>query len=246
MKLQKRHENLLYSHKKLIDSYVLLEATHEAMLAMVKSFQSHTCICAPHSIDLSCANTCCSQAKSSCDEHVLVKTCDSLIVSENDKLKRENEMLKMKLSQLKDEDHVQPSQDNRDHMVKKIEKGSTVICVKLPQINMKKSYQKIDKPKIKKKTHVKYFECSTLGHFSSEYPNKKVDQAKISRRQRRLSLIRYFACKEKSHKIADCPKEETVKQVCQNWMVQFDKSDGPILIENFRTFGQCNRGLKVV
>jgi hypothetical protein len=81
----------------------------------------------------------------------------------------------MKLSQLKGKSHVQPSQDNRDHMAKKLAKGSTVICTKLPQINLRTSYQKVDKTKIKKKTHVKCFECSTLGHLSSECPNKKND-----------------------------------------------------------------------
>jgi hypothetical protein len=60
----------------------------------------------------------------------------------------------MELSQLKGKCHLQPSQDNRDHMVKKLEKGSTVTFAKLPQINLKKSYQKIDKAKVKKKTHV--------------------------------------------------------------------------------------------
>jgi hypothetical protein len=91
-------------------------------------------------------------------------------------------MLKMELSQLKGKCHVQPSQDNHDHMVKKLEKGLTVTCVKLPLINFKTSYQKIDKHKIKKKAHVKCFECSTLEHFSSECPNKRNDQAKTSRR----------------------------------------------------------------
>jgi cyclopropane fatty-acyl-phospholipid synthase-like methyltransferase len=60
---------------------------------------------------------------------------------------------------------VQPSQDNRDHMVKKLEKGSTVTCVTLSQINLKTSYQKVDKTGIKKKAHVECFECSTLGYF---------------------------------------------------------------------------------
>jgi hypothetical protein len=110
-----------------------------------------------------------------------------LIASENDELKRENELLKMELSRLRVKGHVQPSQDNCDHMVKKLEKGSTVTCAKLPKINLNTSYQKFDKTKIKKKAHVKYFECSTLGYFSSECPNKKSDQAKPSRRQRSLS-----------------------------------------------------------
>jgi hypothetical protein len=68
------------------------------MLTTVKSSQPHTCSCASYSIDLSCANSCDSQAKSSCDEHVLVETCDRFIASKNDELKRENEMLKIELS----------------------------------------------------------------------------------------------------------------------------------------------------
>jgi hypothetical protein len=155
MKLLKRHEDLLYSHKELIDSYALLESAHEVIVTKVKDSKPHTCTCAPPSIDLSCANSYCSQVKPSCDEHVLIETYDSFIASENDELKIKNEMLKMKLSRLKDKDHVQPSQDNRNHMVKKFEKGLTVTCAKLPQINLKTSYQKIDKPKIKKKVHVK-------------------------------------------------------------------------------------------
>jgi hypothetical protein len=101
-------------------------------------------------------------------------------------------------------------------MVRKLEKGSTITCAKLPQINLKTSYQRVDKTKIKKKAHVKCFESSTLGHFSSECPNKKNDQAKLSRRQRRLSQRRCFACKEKCHSIVDCAKEDASKQVRQN------------------------------
>jgi hypothetical protein len=107
------------------------------------------------SIDLSCSNSCCSQAKPSCDEHVLVETCDSFIANKNDELRRENEIPKMELSRLKDKGHMQPSQDNCDHMVKKPEKGSTITCAKLSQINLKISYQKVDKTNIKKKAHVK-------------------------------------------------------------------------------------------
>jgi hypothetical protein len=151
MKLQRRYEDLLCSHKEVMDSYVLIESAHEVMVTTVKDSQPHTCICAQPSIDLSCANSYYSQAKSSCEENVLIQTCDSLIASENDELKRENEMLKMELSRLKDKVHVQPSQDNRDHMLKKLEKGSTITCAKLPQINLKISYHKVDNPKIKKK-----------------------------------------------------------------------------------------------
>jgi hypothetical protein len=174
MKLQKRHGDLLCSHKELMDSYALLESAHEVMVTMVKDSQPHTCTCAQSSIDLSCANSCFSQEKPPYDEHVLVETCDSLIASENDELERENEMLKMELSRLKGRGHVQPSQDNRDHMVKKLENGSIIICPKLPQINLKTSYQKVDKLKIKKKAQVKCFECSTLGTSHPNVPTRKV------------------------------------------------------------------------
>jgi hypothetical protein len=244
MKLQKRHEDLLCLHKELIDSYALLESAHEVMVTKVKDSQPHTCTCAQLCIDLSYTNSCCSQGKPSCDEHVLVEICDSLIASENDELKRENEMLKMELSQLKEKGYVQPSQDNRDYMVKNLEKGSTITCTKLPQINLKTSYQKVDKTKIKKKAHVKCFECSTLEHFSSECPNKKNDQAKPSRRQRSLSQKMCFSYKEKGHNIADCSIEVS-KQVCQNRTVWFDKPKYPVSVENYRTSRQCNKGFKV-
>jgi Pyruvate/2-oxoacid:ferredoxin oxidoreductase delta subunit len=96
-------------------------------------------------------------------------------------------------------------------MVKKLEKGSIVTYAKFPQINLRTSYQKVDKAKIKKKAQVKCFECSTLGHFSSECPNKKSDQENHSRRQRSLSQRRCFGCKEKYHNIVVYPKEEALK-----------------------------------
>jgi hypothetical protein len=158
---------------------------------------------------------------------------------------RESEVLKMELSQLRGKGHVQPSQNNRDHMVKKLEKGSIVTCAKLPQINLKTSYQKFDRTKIKKKAHAKCPECSTLGHFSSECHNKKSDQAKPSKRQRSLSQRRCFGCKEKGYNIVVCAKEEASKQVCQNWTVRFSKPKYPGFAENFRTSEQCNKGFKV-
>jgi hypothetical protein len=130
-------------------------------------------------------------------------------------------------------------------MMKKFEKGSIITCAKLPQINLKTSYQKVDKPKIKKKAHVKCFECTTLEHFSSECPNKKSDQAKPSRRQRSLSQKRCFGCKEKGHNITIYLKEEASKQVYQNRTVRFGKPEYPVSAENFRTSGKCNKSFKV-
>jgi uncharacterized membrane-anchored protein YhcB (DUF1043 family) len=47
-------------------------------------------------------------------------------------------------------------------MVKKLEKGSTVTCAKLSQINLKKSYQKLDKPKTS---------ASSSLHWDTSHPN---------------------------------------------------------------------------
>jgi hypothetical protein len=130
-------------------------------------------------------------------------------------------------------------------MVKKLKKGSNVTCTKLPQINIKTSYQKIDKTKIKKKPQGKCFECLTLRQFTSECPNKNNDQAKLSRRQRSLSQRMCFDYKEKCHNIDDCPKEEALKQVRQNWRVRFGKPDSPISVENSRSSRECNKGFNV-
>nr|ACG40773.1 hypothetical protein [Zea mays] len=43
----------------------------------------------------------------------------------------------MSLTQLKEKCTAQPSQDNRDHMVKKLETGSTVACTKSLEKNVK-------------------------------------------------------------------------------------------------------------
>jgi hypothetical protein len=72
-----------------MDAYALLELGHEVMITKVKDFEPHTCTCAPLYIDPSYANSCCSQAKPSCDGYVLVETCDDFVASENDELKRE-------------------------------------------------------------------------------------------------------------------------------------------------------------
>jgi hypothetical protein len=81
----------------------------------------------------------------SCNENVVVGKCDCLIGKKNDELKQEVKWLHERLASLmgkgkNDEEQVdisqdmkskvQPSQDNRDPMVKKIEKGATVTFYK--------------------------------------------------------------------------------------------------------------------
>jgi hypothetical protein len=81
----------------------------------------------------------------SCHENIVVESCDYLIGKENGELKQEVKWLRERLANLmgkgkNDEEQVdisqdmksqvQPSQDNRDHMMKKLEKGATVTCYK--------------------------------------------------------------------------------------------------------------------
>jgi hypothetical protein len=67
-----------------------------------------------------------SQASQSSIKHVLVESCDDLIAKENDELKQEVEKLQKDLYVLKEKSKVQPSHDNHEDMVKKLEKGSTI------------------------------------------------------------------------------------------------------------------------
>jgi hypothetical protein len=128
MALQANHKELEYSYEKLVDSYATLEIAHEVVFSSVKSIQPlfHTCTCSQVQVNLSCANDCLSPASQSSIEHVLVESCDDLIAKENDQLKQEVEKLQKNLYVLKEKSKVQPSQDNCEDMVKKLEKGSTV------------------------------------------------------------------------------------------------------------------------
>ncbi|TVU25523.1 hypothetical protein EJB05_28022, partial [Eragrostis curvula] len=242
--LQKSHEELLCSHENLIEAHALLEISHEVVLTMVKSYQPHTCNCTSTqtSIDLPCANICCSQVKPSCDEHIIVETCDDFIASENDNLVREVEKLKNELRVLRGKGHVQPSQDNRDDMVKKLEKGSTVTCTKSPSNKLKKIHDKSDKQMFKKKPQVMYLECSSIGHFASKCPSKKIDQTSLSRRQRRLSQRKCFGCMEQGHKIASCPKKGKGVLTSQNRMFRFDKPEVPVSVEKPQVIERCGKG----
>jgi hypothetical protein len=119
---------------KTSNSFELDESSIPCAIPISKVDASTSCI---DLIDESCSP--------SCNENVVVETCDYLIGNENDELKREVKWLRERLANLmgkgkNDEEQVdisqdmkskvQPSQDNRDPMVKKLEKGATVTCYK--------------------------------------------------------------------------------------------------------------------
>jgi hypothetical protein len=101
---------------------------------------------------------------------VFVETCDDLIAQENDELKQDVEKLKRDLYVLKEESQVQPSQDNRDDMVKKLEKGSTDTS-STPQQHIK-----IIKGNIQEKK---------TGHGTPHCPTKLKAQETIFKKKRR-------------------------------------------------------------
>jgi hypothetical protein len=128
MTLQATHKELECSHEKLVDSYASLEIAHEVVLSSVKFLQPLTpiCTCSLVNNEFACTKPCCTQASQSNIEHVFIETCDDLIAQENDELNQEVEKLKTDLYVLKEESQVRPPQDNRDDVVKKLEKGSSV------------------------------------------------------------------------------------------------------------------------
>jgi hypothetical protein len=56
---------------------------------------------------------------------VSVETCNDQIAQENDHLKGEVKKLELKVIKLKKQSKVQPAQDNRSNVMKKLEKGKT-------------------------------------------------------------------------------------------------------------------------
>jgi hypothetical protein len=56
---------------------------------------------------------------------VSVETCDEQVAQENNHLKREVKKLELEVNKLKKQAKVQPAQDNRNNMVKKLKKRKT-------------------------------------------------------------------------------------------------------------------------
>jgi hypothetical protein len=210
MVLQANHYELEHSYEKLVDSYATLEIAHEVVLSLVKSIQPlyHTCTCSQVQVNLSCANNCLSQASQSSIEHVLVESCDDLIAEESDKLKQEVEKLQKDLYVLKEKRKVQPSQDNRESMVKKLEKGSTATRSTPHQHTM------THKNKIQEK--------SKVGQNKSQYRSIKYKtQEPLSKKPRNSNKWRVcYKCREKRHFADSCPNATMGSGTDRDWLDQ--------------------------
>jgi hypothetical protein len=130
---QEKYDMLLGSHENLINDHIILNIAHEVVIENLKSQQPHSCTCIQIKTALPCANACCPSTSKTSFELGFAGTQDDIY----QKLKEENDRLKMSLTQLKGKCIAQPSQDNRDHMVKKFEKGTTVACTKSLEDNIK-------------------------------------------------------------------------------------------------------------
>ena len=189
--LQEKHDMLVCSHNKFMDSHIMLEMAHEVVLTNLKSYQPHICTCTQIETILSCANKCCSQESQSSIELEISGISDISITQENKELKEEVGRLRRSLTLLKGKCHAQPSQDNRDNMVKKLEKGTTVACTKPLQKNTKlskKGMSKIHGEKINA-----HMICSNnVPMCFNKERSKRSDR-------------RCYGCKEKGHEIDSCP-----------------------------------------
>jgi hypothetical protein len=124
VKLQGTHIKLEYSHERLVELHTLLEVANEVLVNAVKSYTPHctTSSCTQVEDDISCANPCGPKGKPSWYDQVVAESCGDFIAQENDDLMQEIEKLKKEVAKLKGKEKVQPSQDNREPMMKKLEK----------------------------------------------------------------------------------------------------------------------------
>jgi hypothetical protein len=103
---------------------------------------------------------------------VLVETCDEAIGQENDHLRREVKKLELEVNKLKKQAKVQPPQDNRNNMMKKLEKGKT-----LTKITSQPPKKQVQKEKDEKVEYVRsVFLNARMPHIKSGIGYKNGDK----------------------------------------------------------------------
>jgi hypothetical protein len=174
------------------------------VITSVKYFQPLTqeCTCSTNFINSICANVCCSQSQQSSVEQINVDSCDDLIAEENDLLNLDVQRLESEVVKLKEKTLGQPTQDNRDHMVNKLELRTTVTRFSSQQKYKSPHHKKQEKVK----KDLKHIKCFDMGHYAFLCSAQVKSKTKLSRRQRKqLITITCFGCKKESHKIQTCP-----------------------------------------
>jgi hypothetical protein len=162
---------LLCSHENLMDDHIMLNIAHEVVITNLEFQQPHSCTCVQIETMLPCANACFSPASKSFFE-LEFPEINNVTYQE---LKEENERLRTSLTQLKGKCIAQPSQDNCDDMVKKLDKGTTMACTKFLEENVK------DLRNVKRKKQKKEINTSakSLNHASMQGNIQDNDQATL-------------------------------------------------------------------
>jgi uncharacterized small protein (DUF1192 family) len=209
---QEKHDMLLCSRKNLIDDHIMLNIVHEVVIENLKSQQPHSCTCIQIETISPCANACCSSTSNSSFELEFPGTKDDT----RQKLKEENERLRRSLTQLKGKCTTQPSQDNCDYMVKKLETETTVACTKSLEEKVK-DLRIVKGKELKNKINTS---AKSLNHASMQGNIQGNDQAKLHTKCpyiKENGLIinkddkHCFRCYKKGHLVKSCPY---VKQKC--------------------------------
>jgi hypothetical protein len=180
----------------------MLQVSHEVVVTSVKHFQPPTqkCTCSLNSINFVCANVCCSQSQQSYIEQINVDSCDDLIAEENGLLMLEVKILELEMVKLQEKALGQPNQDNCDHMVNKIESGTTV--TRLSSQQKYKSPHHKRQEKMKDLKHIKCFKCSDMGYYAFMCSAQVESKIRFSGRQRiQQRIITCFGCKKEGHRI---------------------------------------------
>jgi hypothetical protein len=178
---------------------------YKVVVTLVKHFQPLTpkCTCSLNTINFICANVCCSQSQQSSIKQIHVDSCDDLIAEENGLLKLEAKRIELDMTKLQGKTLGQPTQDNRDHMVNKLELETTITRSFSQQ--KYKSYHHKRQEKVKDLNHIKCFKCSDMGHYGFMCSAQVESKTRLSRRQRRhLRTNTYFRCKQEGHRVLSC------------------------------------------
>jgi hypothetical protein len=136
----KRHIKILKCNLMLFDQAPLINLSDPKAPKASTSKGCERC----YNLDIDSLYT---QSQHSNVEQVLIETYDDAIGKENDHLQREVKKLELEVNKLKKQTMVKPTQDNRNNMVKKLEKGRSTPKIVSQQQRKQVHHEKDEKVK---------------------------------------------------------------------------------------------------